>query len=1015
VDLGKLSPLTICIAIGISSAEEKSQTAKELGFGKSIEEQFTGGLATHSYQARVAAGQYARIIVEQREVDVVAHLAAPDGNPIARFDREERTQAKEEIEFVAEKTGEYRLEVKTKFNSAAGGYVIEFAELRDANENDRLLFEAQVSDLRANDLMLAGKYAEAAPFISRAVEVAEKQFGAADARVGFFLNHLGYLQRQQGNYAAAEATLQRALALNEKTLGPEHPQTIVAMQNLGRVFRSKNDYAKADTMYRQAIAMTEKTFGAEHPKIVQQLINFETVLAEMGDLERGRQILQRALAIAEKHFEPESETIADILNNIGTDYIDDKEYDRAEPYIRRALAIYEKTGVTDNDRYSNTLQNLGLITFKKSDYPQALTIYERTLAMREKRLGKDHLNLAPLLNNYANVYHAMGEEGKAMATLRRALALAEKNGGLFHSWTILSLRNFARYYAAAGDVTNAVAFQKLCDERTETALGLNLAIGSERQKFIQLDDLEERTSRTISLNVGLAPNESQASDLAALVLLQRKGRVLDAMSASFAALRDRAEVEDRKILDQLSATTEELAKVTLKKALKMSLDDQRKQISELTEKKETLEAEISRRSGEFRAASTQVTLEAVAAEIPAEAALVEFAVYRPYDAKAVNSEQAYGEPRYVAYVLRHSGRVQWKDLGERQAIDAAIEQWRASLGDPKRKDTRQTGRAVDEKIMRPIRELASGVKRFLISPDGQLSLIPFEALVDEKGIYLVQNQSFAYLTSGRDLLRMKIARRSKSKDLLIANPRFGESAAELMAANRSEKPTARLRKSITATRSLSDTYFAPLSGTLQEARSIQEFFPEAVLLTGPAATEAAVKHANAPRFLHVATHGYFLSEPGPAAKESTQNPLVRSGLALANANVHGADNSSGDDGVLTALEASGLNLWGTKLVVLSACDTGLGVVKAGEGVYGLRRAFVLAGAESLVMSLWSVSDYSTRRLMADYYKNLKKGQGRGAALREVQLGLLKNNPGLHPFYWANFIQIGDWANLDGER
>ena len=118
-----------------------------------------------------------------------------------------------------------------------------------------------------------------------------------------------------------------------------------------------------------------------------------------------------------------------------------------------------------------------------------------------------------------------------------------------------------------------------------------------------------------------------------------------------------------------------------------------------------------------------------------------------------------------------------------------------------------------------------------------------------------------------------------------------------------------------------------------------------------------------------------------------------------------------DDGILTALEASGLNLWGTKLVVLSACDTGVGEVRKSEGVYGLRRAFVLSGAESLLMSLWPVSDYTTRNVMTRYYKNLKQGSGRADALREVQLEMLKRNPKMHPFYWANFIQSGEWTPL----
>jgi CHAT domain-containing protein len=230
---------------------------------------------------------------------------------------------------------------------------------------------------------------------------------------------------------------------------------------------------------------------------------------------------------------------------------------------------------------------------------------------------------------------------------------------------------------------------------------------------------------------------------------------------------------------------------------------------------------------------------------------------------------------------------------------------------------------------------------------------------------------------------------------------------------------------VTTGRDLSEVYFASLGGTAQEADSIQKLF-DARLLTGAEATESAVKKAAAPRILHIATHGFFLqdTENSVAGKTQTttrgitanlriENPLLRSGLALAGANRRAGE--SNDDGILTALEATGLNLWGTKLVTLSACDTGLGEVKNGEGVYGLRRALVLAGAETLVMSLWPVSDYITRELMTNYYKNLKQGMGRGAALRQVQLEMLKHQDRQHPFYWASFIQSGEWANLNGQR
>jgi CHAT domain-containing protein len=280
---------------------------------------------------------------------------------------------------------------------------------------------------------------------------------------------------------------------------------------------------------------------------------------------------------------------------------------------------------------------------------------------------------------------------------------------------------------------------------------------------------------------------------------------------------------------------------------------------------------------------------------------------------------------------------------------------------------------------------------------------------------------------------MRVARESKGSPTVFADPSFGEPVAQQVAgAGAVQRPAARggrRRRSVTTARDLSEIYFAPLNGTAQEARTIHALYPEANLLTGERATESALKAVAAPRVLHIATHGFFLQDGrneaagneqlaarGASASASARigNPLLRSGLALADANLRGIG-GAGDDGILTALEASGLNLWGTKLVVLSACDTGLGEVRNGEGVYGLRRAFVLAGAESLVMSLWPASDNATRKLMASYYRNLKQGMGRGESLRLVQLDMLKSNPRLHPFYWANFIQSGEWANLDGKR
>jgi CHAT domain-containing protein len=253
---------------------------------------------------------------------------------------------------------------------------------------------------------------------------------------------------------------------------------------------------------------------------------------------------------------------------------------------------------------------------------------------------------------------------------------------------------------------------------------------------------------------------------------------------------------------------------------------------------------------------------------------------------------------------------------------------------------------------------------------------------------------------------MQIAPASTAKPVIVADPLFGEPATA--GAGRASDPE-RVR-SVTVGSDASGLYFAPLFGSALEARSIKSLFPDATLLTGRRANKATLERMTAPSILHIASHGFFLDDPfsGASAAVVAENPLLRSGLALAGANLPG---DAHGEGILTALEASSLNLWGTSLVTLSACDTGVGDVRNGEGVYGLRRAFMLAGAETLVMSLWPVTDSVARDTMVGYYARLRAGFGRGDALRQAKLAILRHTTLRHPYYWGGFIQSGDWTRL----
>ena len=326
-------------------------------------------------------------------------------------------------------------------------------------------------------------------------------------------------------------------------------------------------------------------------------------------------------------------------------------------------------------------------------------------------------------------------------------------------------------YPAKG-ILFKLKFPSRANAISERNLARNIVIGSERQKLAYLATLSEQTDRTISLHLRSAPM-IRRRDLAATLILQRKGRALDATSQNLNALRSRFNAEDQALLDRLTETRSQIARLVLRGPQKMTIEQHRERIKALEDQADKDEADISRRSDEFRVQYLPVTMEAVQAAIPPDSALIEFASYRPFNAKAAKGEDAYGRPRYVAYVLRRKGEIEWKELGEAKAINTAIASLRKALRNPKRVDVKRLARAVDAKVFQPLRPLLGDVTRLLISPDGSLNLVPFAALVDERGRYVVERYSISYLASGRDLLRLQVARESRGGPMVVAAPDFG--------------------------------------------------------------------------------------------------------------------------------------------------------------------------------------------------------------------------------------------------
>jgi CHAT domain-containing protein len=850
----------------------------------------------------------------------------------------------------------------------------------------------------------AEKYGQAEEILQRAVFILEKSLSEDHAKYALALHSLGYLHDTIGDFSAAIELYRRELSSAEKAKGKDSLAAAKVLNYIARVNYRRGEYDEAEVLYQRALDINTK-LNDENGILVAQS-NLANIHTERGDYERSEAMYKEILERREKAANPIPMRIAHALVNLGEINNSKGDYVAAEAYLKRSMSIVQDIWKEDTSELGDVLTRLATAYIGKVDYTAAEQVSRRALAIFEKIHGPNHPHVAEALNLLGQIALLKAEYDAAEPLFRRALAITEKAEGMNAPALQESLNGLADIYAGKVDIPQAMDFQSRANAVVEHHLALAIATGSERQKLNSLLASASNMDRNIAFHIGKAPADSKAAELAATTVLRFKGRVLDSMADTISSLRRRSNPKDRDLLDQLNDSTSKLAQRLLyAPELVTSAESQA-----LEEKIENLQDEMSRRSAEFASQKQPVTLDSIRRVIPDGAVLVEFALYRSTKVKGFC---------YVAYVIRNQGEIQWKELGPSEGIDQSVDNLRKALRDVSRKDVNQLSRTLHERILQPILPFLEDAEQLLISPDGELNLIPFEALVDQQNGYLVESFLCSYLTSGRDLLRLQVARDSKSVPTVVANPTFGEPDAKI-AKGPGSSPILpnKNRRSVTTGSDLSEVYFAPLAGTGQEARTIKKFFIDANIILGKEATETRLKQMDAPQILHIATHGFFLTDmPGGNSTDAKsnariENPLLRSGLAFTGANVRKQGN---DDGILTALEASGLNLWGTRLVTLSACDTGVGAVKTGEGVYGLRRAFFLSGTESLVMSLWPVSDYITREMMTDYYKGLKQGLGRGEALRQVQLGMLKRKGREHPFYWASFIQSGEWANLNGKR
>jgi CHAT domain-containing protein/tetratricopeptide (TPR) repeat protein len=814
------------------------------------------------------------------------------------------------------------------------------------------LIEAQKAFDEGERLMRAGQYVQAQPLVEHALELREAALGSEHPSLAHCLDLLGHLHRRNGDHVHAEAPLQRALAIWEADLGKHHPNVAASLNNLALVYSEQGFYARAEPLYERALAILETALGKNHPDV------------------------------------------AALLNNLALLYRAQGLYARAEPLYERALAIGDAGLGKHHPSVAQWLENLANLYKAQGFYARAEPLYERALAIREAALGKHHPDVAESLNSLAKLRLAQQHLTEALPLFERAFAITEAH-----------LRK--EVYG-------------LSEARLSSVL---LSLRADEERLYSL--------------VRSHPDNADVRRLALTAALLRKGRSVEEISNTSRIIYLGLGQEERVTFERLRALRTQRSTLALAGPGQLSATTYRERLEELAGQGDALEAELARRSAPLRALRAlpppSELIARVAAALPKDGALIEFVAYWDITLVPKPGSAASQAPRqlgYLALLLFADGRTHALDLGPAAHINAAVLRVHHALAG-NAASYQPAAEALYQRAFRPLVPQLDKVQRLFISPDGQLSLIPFAALYDGRR-FLVDAWDITYLTSGKELLPRSEDIPPGRSVVVLADPDFSSaSAAPLLTARTtsvSEERSASLERFFSSLRAdFADQALPPLPGTRREAEAIQRLFPEAQLLLGTAATKDALLKLPTPDILHIATHGFFLEDAAAAATsravghfgalaeagpvQRPPDPLLRSGLVLAGAQATAAQPGSQrlENSLVTALELAGLDLWGTQLVVLSACDTGRGDIKLGQGVYGLRRALMVAGAETVVTSLWKVDDDATQELMGGYYRHLLAGQGRTSALRQAMLELRQKWP--HPHYWAPFIAIGRDAPL----
>jgi tetratricopeptide (TPR) repeat protein len=898
-----------------------------------------------------------------------------------------------------------------------------------------------------------GKYEEAESDYDRMLRIRTKLMGPESHDVASVHHALGFMRYRQGDFTGAKQQFERALAIREKTLGPEDPLTVYSLDWLGITLSHLGDYRAARTCKERSLLLTEKHHGPDSIEFASSLFWLGGFLTAWGQKQDGLPMLRKATEIVEKASGSER-TVADYLLNLAFGLNAVGDYEEALQALQRALDLYGP-GKQMNP-YNVTVLHLNrAIALGCTDRPtEARRDFEQALNSAHEARGPSHPSTALVMTERASFEWRQDQGGEALSWAARASEILDRNvrEALIALPEQQALRWVgSRFFGRPEEILfegmlrsgeNRLGWTGQCWEATL------------RRRGLVLEELAARNREVLG-----ADTEQAREALEALRTARRKLSALWVRGSEVGSVDDsRTDLGERsyrtsleKALDEKEQAESRLASVSAlfrasRESRELTLSDVAASLSKGQAVVEYVRVPLAGGLSRSRLGSKEGELHDVAL------------ILRGGD----------HEPTFANLGL--SKDVDERVAAWRQALHRTFVALAADEGStPSLDDVVDAGRRLREAVWDPVLKKIGQAKTVFLVPDGSLHRVSFAALPASDGRYLLEEgPALHVLSTSRDLVRLQRPDREAVTGqgvLALGGPDYDAKRTVRLASLEQADASTAFRGGLTECPTLQQTRWSPLPESLREAEDVAGLFRRhektATVLRSAAASEERFKReASGKRILHIATHGFFLqggcasaiavgrgiggladhqwtptatdrieidletdAEAEPDATGSAaipligENPLLLSGLALAGANrvADPADRASaptGEDGILTAEEIAALDLRGVEIASLSACDTGLGTIEIGEGVFGLRRALEIAGVRTVLMSLWPVPDREAREWMTRFYESELDGASvldasRGASLVMLERLREEGRP-THPYLWAGFVTAGDW-------